>query len=105
MDSLKGREGSTELILRDGVPYDLTGYKQVVRIQDFPLTEYKIGSQSKIMDITITDDTNYLTDVEFWAYFCRTNAADQYVALSANEQGILYETGGLIDSIEIFADS
>lgn len=32
MDLLKGKEGSTELILRDGVPYDLTGYKQVVRI-------------------------------------------------------------------------
>lgn len=44
MELLKGKEGSTELILREGVPYDLTGYKQVVDTQDFPLVEYTVSS-------------------------------------------------------------
>ena len=57
------------------------------------------------MDITITNDTDYLTDIEFWAYFCRTKVDKAYVPIAAAEQGILYEAGNLIDSIEIFADS
>lgn len=57
------------------------------------------------MDITIEAWSDYLNDVEFWAYFVRSKADGAYVALAATEQAVLYESGNLIDSIEIFADS
>jgi len=47
---------STNLVLQDTQPFDLTKFKQVVRIQDFPLTEYQVTDNKKIMEINISDD-------------------------------------------------
>jgi len=90
------------LVLQDQVPYDLTKFKQQVRLQDFPLTEYVVNTGQRVMEITISDDTKYLNDVEFWAYIIKRNAAGVYEEVKdAGTSTWLTETVQLIDSIEI----
>lgn len=91
---------------RESVPFDLTGYKKIVRTQDFPLDKYDVSNLLKTMEITITNDTNYLNDAEFWTYMTKRNSANgNYIQSTALEDDIIYESGNMIDSIEVFADS
>lgn len=92
----------------ENVPFDLTGYKKVVRTQDFPLDHYDVGEPgSKTMEIVVTNDTNYLNDVEFWSYFSKRNKSnpDTYIQSKGAQKDILFEAFGMIDSIEVFADT
>lgn len=58
------------------------------------------------MEITITNDTNYLWDVEFWAYLLKLNKANgAYIRTTLAEDDIIYEMGNMIESIEVYADS
>lgn len=60
------------------------------------------------MEITITNDTNYLRDAEFWSYVIkRAKAAGNAIVPTdgADNVDIVSEMGNMIDSIEVFADS
>lgn len=51
-----GAEGSSAAIIRSGVPLDLTNYKQVVRLQDYPWDSYKISKAPVVTEIEIAQD-------------------------------------------------
>lgn len=101
------RRGAQNLILSNGQPMDLTGFRQKVSQQDMQKSSYVIplGAGTTSFDFQIGAEQAYLNDAQVWAYIYKaTNANGTPLAAAANETATISELSHLIHSIEIQAD-
>lgn len=97
--------GAQSLILRNGVPFDLTGFRQKISQQDFQRIDYPILGGVTYMDIQIGAEQAYLNDVEVWTTPTFVDANGNTLAPAVTRGLTLTEMAGLIYSVEILADS
>lgn len=103
----RAEDYSQGLVFQEGKPFDLTEFKQEVRVQDFPINTYIVDGGNRAFDITIPSSNSYLYDVEFWVKMqCRVggnNTNDRFKTVDDNI--FLTEMSELIKSVEIYVDS